>query len=512
MNSNMGVPEILIPPDVDRKVAPIADTSSLSSSMESLDSNISEDDPLTEKSPLVRGLSTVSEGQDRTGTIFSSIFTLVSTMIGGGLLSLPFAFEQGGYAVSIVVLIFVLAASTHGGFLVINSKKYCHGKIRNIEDVARVAFGKRGQMLVQLTLFFMLYLVSSVYLILISDQIEPLLQYIAGKKGFWTERIVVLSMITVLVFPISLLKNLSALQYTSSLSVLCGLLLTGCVIYRSAQKNVGGPISREDNPVKWYPTTLRQFLTCISICELTFSCHFNILPMHTELRHQTRKNKRVILFSAMGITFLMNATVSFFGYFLFRKYTDQDITKNFRHDDVAITVGRAGLAFVLLLSFPLLIVPCRQTLNKMIWSHERTRRWQMFGPSQLVKTLSNPKLNGPTKLVWFIETFLLVFTAYGLAYVVPQVNMLWGFVGSIGCTMIIYVLPPAFYLKVRHHPEKPDFKQVFAWLLFITGLFLLCAGLYQSIVNITDPIPVLVPPVYNKTLHNTRNDLSNYLL
>ena len=60
----------------------------------------------------------------------------------------------------------------------------------------------------------------------------------------------------------------------------------------------------------------------------------------------------------------------------------------------------------------------------MIWSHERTRRWQMFGPSQLVKTLSNPKLNGPTKLVWFIETFLLVFTAYGLAYVVPQVTSL----------------------------------------------------------------------------------------
>ena len=98
--------------------------------------------------------------------------------------------------------------------------------------------------------------------------------------------------------------------------MLCGLLLTGCVIYRSAQKNVGGAISREDNPVKWYPTTLRQFLTCVSICELTFSCHFNILPMHTELRHQTRKNKRIILFSAMGITFLMNATVSFFGYFL----------------------------------------------------------------------------------------------------------------------------------------------------------------------------------------------------
>ena len=111
--------------------------------------------------------------------------------------------------------------------------------------------------------------------------------------------------------------------------MLCGLLLTGCVIYRSAQKNVGGPISREDNPVKWYPTTLRQFLTCISICELTFSCHFNILPMHTELRHQTRKNKRIILFSAMGITFLMNATVSFFGYFLVGSLADFYLTSVF---------------------------------------------------------------------------------------------------------------------------------------------------------------------------------------
>ena len=90
--------------------------------------------------------------------------------------------------------------------------------------------------------------------------------------------------------------------------------------------------------------------------------------------------------------------------------------------------------------------------------------------------------------------------------------MLWGIVGSIGCTMIIYVLPPAFYLKVRHHPEKPDCKQVFAWLLFVTGLFLLCAGLYQSIVNITDPIPEPARPVVNSTLHYTRDGPSSYFL
>ena len=55
----------------------------------------------------------------------------------------------------------------------------------------------------------------------------------------------------------------------------------------------------------------------------------------------------------------------------FRRYTDQDITKNYAHDDIVITAGRAALAFVLLLSFPLLVVPCRQTLNKVSASFYR---------------------------------------------------------------------------------------------------------------------------------------------
>ena len=63
-------------------------------------------------------------------------------------------------------------------------------------------------------------------------------------------------------------------------------------------------------------------------------------------------------------------------------------------------------------------------LFQMLWSHERTRRWELFGASKFVKAVSNKKLNGPTKMVWFIETFILVFTAYGLAYVVPQVSLI----------------------------------------------------------------------------------------
>ena len=72
--------------------------------------------------------------------------------------------------------------------------------------------------------------------------------------------------------------------------------------------------------------------------------------------------------------------------------------------------------------------------------------------------------------------------------------MVWGFVGSVGCTFLIYIIPPAFYLRVRRHPLKPDVKKVSAICLLVVGILLLIAGLYQSIMNIVSPLPILRPP------------------
>ena len=70
--------------------------------------------------------------------------------------------------------------------------------------------------------------------------------------------------------------------------------------------------------------------------------------------------------------------------------------------------------------------------------------------------------------------------------------MVWGFVGAIGTTIMIYILPPAFYLRVRIHPERPDLKQVAAWGLMLTGFVVLIVGTYQSFANVIDPIPKVI--------------------
>lgn len=70
--------------------------------------------------------------------------------------------------------------------------------------------------------------------------------------------------------------------------------------------------------------------------------------------------------------------------------------------------------------------------------------------------------------------------------------MVWGFVGAIGTTILIYILPPAFYLRVRIHPPRPDLKQIAAWGLMLTGLAVLVVCTYQSFANVIDPIAKVV--------------------
>ena len=108
------------------------------------------------------------------------------------------------------------------------------------------------------------------------------------------------------------------LTLTFFFSVACVVFLAGVIIFKSVKNSFGGPVNDAKNPVKFWPNDFGGLLTAIAISGLTFSCHFNILPMHGELRYQTRSNKRIILYTAMGITYVLNVLVSFFGVFQVR--------------------------------------------------------------------------------------------------------------------------------------------------------------------------------------------------
>ena len=84
------------------------------------------------------------------GTIFSSIFNLLTTCIGAGTLSLPYAFAEGGLVFSSVLFFLVMLMSIMVGLYLYDSKRYCRNispdiEVDGIEDLAQVAFGVVGR-------------------------------------------------------------------------------------------------------------------------------------------------------------------------------------------------------------------------------------------------------------------------------------------------------------------------------------------------------------------------------
>ena len=84
------------------------------------------------------------------GTLFSSIFTLLTTSIGAGTLALPYAFSQGGLVYAGSVLLLVMLISIVAGLFLFSSKRYASElfptvDILGYEDLAELTFGAAGR-------------------------------------------------------------------------------------------------------------------------------------------------------------------------------------------------------------------------------------------------------------------------------------------------------------------------------------------------------------------------------
>ena len=84
------------------------------------------------------------------GTIFSSIFNLLTTIIGAGTLALPYAFREGGLLFSSIIFFVVMVISIIVGLFLYDSQRICKDLFPSVEikgyaDLAELTIGKIGR-------------------------------------------------------------------------------------------------------------------------------------------------------------------------------------------------------------------------------------------------------------------------------------------------------------------------------------------------------------------------------
>ncbi|GLD93878.1 hypothetical protein PINS_up002483 [Pythium insidiosum] len=432
---------------------------------------------------------------ERTATASSAVFNLVSTIIGGGVLSLPYAFDKCGLVLAVVLMVISSAASTFSLYIIVSCSR--RGGVTTYEEVVRKALGVRAG-LVTVSLLVLLTLLTLVaYTILIKDLVGSLAgHFLYGRLLSVVEQNVLTVIAISLVSPFLFAKSMDALRFTSIFSLASVLMLAIAITIRASHtRPEDAALLRHDIPIKWFPDNWKDPLYAFPIISVSFLCHFNVLPVYRELQKPTRRRLKGIVSCTMFSTWFFYMVVGFTGYFFAYRMpigVSDDILNNFARDDQLVNVGRLGLLVTILLSMPLIIQPCRlNTIRLVSYVRGFSRATESSEELRLLTTPTAVRDPARVKVPMLsprashaLLTVGILACTTSLALVLPGVAVVWNVMGSTVGLLISYVLPCISYVIIRKNKPHSDRRRLAAWFVFCVSAVVCFGCTVQAVLSL----------------------------
>lgn len=147
----------------------------------------------------------------------SSLVSLLKTIAGAGLLSIPFAFSTDGLICGILMIVLAGVTSGYGLFLQVYTSKYVPTGHATFFNLCSITYPTLS-VVFDIAIATQCFGCAISYLVLIGDLMPTIITEVPfisreNYKQFWTLSSAVLCV------PLSFLKNLDSLKYTSVLGL-----------------------------------------------------------------------------------------------------------------------------------------------------------------------------------------------------------------------------------------------------------------------------------------------------
>jgi sodium-coupled neutral amino acid transporter 11 len=167
----------------------------------------------------------------------TSGLNLATSIVGAGVLGLPFAFLCAGWLLGSVL--FVLSGALNLVALHVIAEKTIaaevHGKpVQTFEELVRVFLGHRAYLVSTCMVVISAVGTCVAYLIIIESLSQPVVAAVMGTDSMWSARpVLILSFAYAIAFPLTALPSLHALAHSSLLAVLTVLVVGVVIVWRS---------------------------------------------------------------------------------------------------------------------------------------------------------------------------------------------------------------------------------------------------------------------------------------
>jgi amino acid permease len=357
-------------------------------------------------------------GPVKGGSLRGSTIAMASITFGAGCLAFPAAVKNTGPIVALLIFILCAAFSYYTLYLLLeNGSK---AKIMDYNLLLEHATSKRVVLISDINNIILCVGVIVSYQFTVYPFMQNLLFLYFGVEENTTNKIIVMTVYFLCIqIPLSLLKNISTLQYASIVGTIA-LVYSIIVIVVEMFFYIDQNIQDEKAINIWKPISF-EYLETFSTFMFGFSSHNGIFQVFTELKRPSVKRYYKVLGRSFTIEVILYLAIAFCGYFSTLENTppvflDRDDLKGF--NDYFIRFAKLTLFICL---------HCSMAINYNIMRMS-------------VKTTFFNSENIP-----FIKDLIItIFTYIATNLLVLQITKISQILGIIGgvCTMVICFVNP----------------------------------------------------------------------
>ncbi|KAK8554098.1 hypothetical protein V6N13_073014 [Hibiscus sabdariffa] len=415
--------------------------------------------PLINPSPLTSTQATASKLQ--------TIGNIVVSIVGTGVLGLPYAFRVAGWLAGSLGAIIVGLATFYCMLLLIE----CRHKLASEEelkgtttygDLGFRCIGKPGRYLTEFLICISQCGGSVAYLVFIGQNLASVFKLHGLNFASYIFLLVPIEI------ALSWIGSLSALAPFSIFADACNLLAMGFVVKEDIQQVVGGDFSFRDR--KAFDLAGLPFAGGMAV--FCFEGFGMTLALEQSMREsRTFPKVLAISFAWITVVYILFGT---FGYIAFGDDTKDIITLNLPNDWTAIAV-QIGMCLGLVFTLPIMVHPICEIMEGKL---EKTISFQNFRNND-----DESLMTRIGKFGIYIGRAVLVIGLAMLASFVPSFGVLVSLVGSTVCALISFVLPASFHLTLLGSSLSFWQKGLDVFIL-LCGLLFAVYGTYTTIVGV----------------------------